>query len=106
MKRTKKMTQNLVAIAKQLPREHYAAQSAVVLEGSKVIERGILELDNQGIDPEAKYTQYIPLYYDKNHIRRIKRAFDSNGVEGVTKYVLPYVKEELRETYSENLKEV
>lgn len=95
-----------MAIAKQLPREQYASQSAVVLDGAKVIECGTKEVDGLPVDPDAKYTQYTPLYNDKNHVRRIKRAFDSNGVEGVTKYVLPYVKEELWETYSEKLKEV
>ena len=95
-----------MAIAKQLPREQYASQSAVVLDGAKVIECGTKEVEGCPVDPEAKYTQFIPLFNDKNHFRRIKRAFDSNGAEGVQKYLSPYVKEELRETYNEKLRDV
>lgn len=43
---------------------------------------------------------------DKNHFRRMKRAFDSNGVEGVKKYVEPYIKKELRQLYFDKLQEV
>jgi hypothetical protein len=79
MKRTKKITQTLMAIAKQLPREQYSDFNAF---------RGTVSTG------------------DKNHFRRIKRAFDSNGAEGVQKYLSPYVKEELRETYNEKLRDV
>ncbi len=81
MKRTKRITQNLLAIARQLPDEKYLYNS-MAFRGSQLMER------------------------DKNHFRRMKRAFDSNGVEGVKKYVEPYIKKELRQLYFDKLQEV
>ena len=96
MKRTKNTDKLLLAISKQLPREQYASQSAIILTGSEMIESGQKVVEMQQVVSDEKYIQYLPLNKDKNHYRRMKRAFDSNGIVGIKNYLLPYLKNEYR----------
>jgi len=97
MKPTKKTTRILLAISKNLPKESYVSRTAVILSGEELIESGQKEVENVAVDPEKEYIQEIPLYNEKNHFRRLKRAYASGGLKAVKNYLNPYVKEEFRE---------
>lgn len=91
MKRTKKITKNILWLSNQLPKEQYSSRSAVILEGKEIIESGQKEIEKQPVVPDKKYIQYIPLYKDVCHFRRLKRAYDSNGFEGMINYLSQYL---------------
>ena len=95
MKRTKKITKSLRAIAKQLPRQEYTFAGCISEKGDDIIQRGITkDSDGLPIMPHKSYVKKIPLQRNANHERRIRSAFDSNGFEGVKAYLKAYVKPE------------
>jgi hypothetical protein len=97
MKRTKKITQALRAIAKQLPRQEYTFAGRISENGHDIIQRGITkDEDGLPIMPHKSYVKKIPLQRAANHQRRIRSAFDSNGFEGVKAYLKAYIKPELQ----------
>lgn len=103
MKATKKTTRILLAISKNLPKEQYASKTAVILSGHELIASGQNEVESIPVDPKMEYLQEIPLYNEKNHFRRMKRAYASGGVSAVKKYLNPYVKEEYRQRLFDRL---
>ena len=92
-----------MAISKNLPKEDYVINSAVILTGEQLIESGQKEVSNTKVDPEKEYVQYVPMYNQKNHFRRLKRAYASGGLAGVKKYLSPYVKAEFKTKLFEGL---
>ena len=44
----------------------------------------------------GKITRKIPVIVQKKHLRRIRRAYNRSGIEGVVHYVKPYMVDEHR----------
>lgn len=99
MRRTKKITHFLKAIAKELPAERYASRNSVVLTGEEILQSGQTESKGEPIDPKQKYIQEVPLIIGKNHFRRLKRSYDSAGFPGVKTYLKAYVRPELQNEF-------
>jgi hypothetical protein len=104
MKRTKKITKQLEAIAKGMPRQEYVSYGTLVEKGCDLIQKGIMEDgDKKPILTHKEYLKKIPVKNEVNHFNRLKSAFDSNGIEGVKKYVKPLLKPELQAEFFERL---
>jgi hypothetical protein len=104
MKRTKKITAALKAIASGLPRQEYQYLGIQVEKGENLIQRGVLEDgDKKPVLAHKEYLKKIPLTNEVNHINRMKSAFDSGGVEAVKKYLIPFVKPERRAEFFDRL---
>lgn len=105
MKRTKKITEYLRAIAKDLPRKEYTYAGKLSEKGDDIIQRGITkDADGLSVMPHKSYQKKIPLKREANHERRMRSAFDSNGFEGVKAYLKAYVKPELQVEFFTKLK--
>ena len=46
-----------------------------------------MKLANQKVVEGEDYTMKIPVYYEVNHFRRLKRSFVKQGAEGVYDYL-------------------
>lgn len=97
MKRTKKVTAALKAIAKGLPKQEYTYYDTLSESGADLIQRGITEdSDKKPILTHKTYMRRIPVKGEINHENRVKSAYDSGGVEAVKKYLHPFVKPEVQ----------
>jgi hypothetical protein len=104
MKRTKKITRVLLAIAKTLPEQKYQSRGQQEQSGFDLIKQGIKEDgDKKPIKPDQKYERSIPLENSVNHFNRMKSAFDANGKIGVKHYLKPLLKPELEAEFFANL---
>lgn len=84
-KKFKKMLQRLAetmpTIMEQTHEEH-------VVNGSELISQGHVDNGKGGkIIPEKSYKQKMPVLIARNHINHLKRAYKSNGRDGVSSYV-------------------
>jgi hypothetical protein len=104
MKRTKKITAALKAIAKVLPRQEYQYLGTQIEKGIDLIQRGIVE-DGEKLPvlPHKEYVKKIPIKNEVNHINRMKSAFDAGGIEAVKKYLIPFVKAERQGEFFDRL---
>jgi hypothetical protein len=97
MKRTKKITEYLRAIAKDLPRAEYTFHGKISEKGDDIIQRGITkDADGLPIMPHKSYQKKIPFQRQANHENRLKSAYDGNGFQGVKHYLKAFVKPELQ----------
>lgn len=104
MKRTKKITAALKAIATGLPKQEYQYLATQKEEGADLIQRGITEDGNKKpVLPHKSYLKKIPLKNEVNHINRLKSAYDAGGLEAVKKYLLPFVKPEVQVEFFDKL---
>lgn len=104
MKRTKKVTEYLKAIAKDLPRQEYTFAGQLSEKGHDIIQRGISsDANGQPILPHKSYVKDIPLNRQANHQRRLRSAYDGNGFQGVKHYLKAFVKPELQGEFFEKL---
>jgi len=95
MKRTKKITQTLLEISKNLPRQKYQSVGKLTESGHDLIQRGMIhDGDNIPILPHKNYIKSIPIENEVNHFNRLKSAFDSNGKIGVKAYLKKLIKPE------------
>jgi len=77
LKALKSLAANLPAINRSSHEEHH-------LKGSEILSWGtVREIDGKPIDPEKTYLYNYPVLMVQNNARRIKRAFLSNGPEGI-----------------------
>lgn len=104
MKRTKKITATLKAIAKGMPKQEYVYRGTVLEKGEDIIQRGIKEDgDKKPILPHKEYRKSIAISNAVNHTNRLKSAWDANGLEGVKAYVKPFIKPELQGEFFDRL---
>lgn len=97
MKRTKKITQAIKAIASGMPKQEYQYLKTQEEKGEVLIKRGITETsDKKAIDPDKVYVKKVPVNNPVNHINRMKSAFDADGVRGLKNYLKPFIKVELQ----------
>ena len=95
MKRTKKTTQTLLEISKNLPRQKYQSVGKMTESGHDLIQRGMIhDGDNIPILPHKNYIKSILVENEVNHFNRLKSAFDSNGKIGVKAYLKKLIKPE------------
>lgn len=104
MKRTKKITKNIEFLAKQLPRQQYTSNNAIICKGSDLIAKGTDAVEGKEVDPDKKYIQHGKIQNDVCHFRRLKRAYDANGFEGLKNYLTPFVKHTQREQFFAQIK--
>lgn len=80
---TAKAMDKLKQIAKNLPPIPY--QKKVTEKGKSLIRRGIYKnRDGADINPKATYTSFVTENTD--HLERLKKIYQEQGDEGVTKY--------------------
>jgi predicted ABC-class ATPase len=104
MKRTKKITEALKAIASGLPKQEYHYLATQKENGADLIQRGILEDgDKKPVLPNKDYLKKIAIKNEVNHINRMKSAYDAGGVEAVKKYLRPFLKPELQVDFFDRL---
>jgi hypothetical protein len=105
MKRTKRITLILKAIAKDLPKKNYEFETTLKVKGEEIVKKGVAtDADNKSIDESKIYTTKAKVSRLVNHQNRLKSAFDANGFQGVKAYMAPFIKEELRSEFFAKLK--
>lgn len=57
------------------------------VKGEELIKRGILEVDGKQVDPRRYYINEIEFTMDTNHLKMLKRAYDTGGDLAVNQYV-------------------
>lgn len=72
-------------LANKLPDQYEQEYCRVTMTGEEIHLSG-LEDNNYPMD-DTKYILKIPIYIPVNHDRRLRRAFQQNGVAGIQKYV-------------------
>lgn len=97
MKRTKKITRAIKAIATGMPKHEYQYFKTEEVKGEHLIKKGITETsDHTPIKEDKTYSRKVPVKNEVNHINRMKSAFDADGVRGVKNYLKPFIKQELQ----------
>jgi len=91
------LSEKLTELAEMLPHENYVSTTREKIKGSDLLLSGVKEVDGKAIDKEKTYLIHNPLLQQKNHKRRLLRAFKSAGFDGVEKYVARYVAKDRRE---------
>lgn len=104
MKRTKKVTETLKAIAEMLPKKEYTYYDTLSEKGEDLIQRGVKEdSDNLPILPHKQYVRKIPVTGEINHANRLKSSWDAGGLESVKKYIGPLLKPEKQGEFFDRL---
>lgn len=104
MKRTKKITETIKAIADILPKQEYTYYDTLLESGADLIQRGEKEdADKKPILPHKQYIRKIPVKGEINHNNRLKSAWDANGLEGVKSYIKPLLKTEKQTEFFDRL---
>jgi len=58
-----------------------------IMTGAEILEMGtITEIDGKPVNPVLKYTMPMPVQLYWNHVRRMKKAYQKEGYEGIKKY--------------------
>lgn len=84
----KAMTKIINRIADQLPviMQHCSELHHVL--GEDLIAQGETKLTNgETILATKKYTQYMPVMIAMNHRRRLRKAYEENGGDGIAAYI-------------------
>ena len=76
-----------------LPSLSYATSEQQEITGEDLLLAGHKEVAGKAIDKEKSYLWQAPVYNEANHYRRMKRAFEALGVDGIKNYLKPFVKE-------------
>ncbi len=104
MKRTKKITATLKAISNGLPGQNYSYHGRISEKGDQILQRGV-DKDGDGLPvlPNKEYIRSVAMERKVNHFRRLKSAFDSNGLEGIKNYLGQFLKPEKKKEYFKEL---
>ena len=108
-------TEDLIKrICSNLPESHYQAIEKRTMKGKDLKlsdEKEIrAQLNKMGkdLEDEKDYTIKVPFYNTINHKRRLRKAFQQKGMDGILEYVEPFTKRaserNLRHFVLENLK--
>jgi len=81
----------LRAIAGMLPPMSYETRETQSIKGEDLLLSGHKEVEGKPIEAEREYFMRVPVYNEANHYRRLKRAFQANGREGVKAYLRVFV---------------
>ncbi|MCK5614235.1 hypothetical protein KAR91_70875 [Candidatus Pacearchaeota archaeon] len=79
-------------IAKALPGQSQASNINSIVSGEDAILAGTNEIEGKEVDPEKEYMIPNRLIMPVDHIKRIKRAFKSNGKNGIIEYCEKFLK--------------
>ena len=89
----KTIQKKIKAISKLLPANAYQVNEKVEIIGQDLLLSGHKKVNGEKVDPEKMYLMDMPVYFEKNHYRRFKKAFQKSGSEGVKKYLKGFVKD-------------
>lgn len=73
--------------ADQLPVVMHQTHEVHIMTGKDLLEMGYVERDGKKIVPDEDYRYNAPVQVAANHFRRLKRAWYSNGEQGVLAYI-------------------
>lgn len=83
-------------IANNLPNQGQVSNINTLITGNDIFEDILLggrsEVEGKGIDPDKEYIIPNILVMPVDHIKRIKRAFKSNGKTGIIEYCKRFLK--------------
>lgn len=77
----------LKELASRLPQVMHETKEQRLVTGQELIDMGMVPSNGVPYIPTEKYLQELPVQIAANHYRRMKRAYNSNGQEGVQKYI-------------------
>lgn len=60
---------------------HYVLGEDLIAQGERTLTNG------EKIIPAKKYSQYMPVMIAMNHRRRLRKAFEDNGGDGIAAYI-------------------
>jgi len=90
----KKIIQELAKLAKMLPAENYHSNSPSKMLGSEILLTGLKVPPNIKLEDDKEYIINVPLLREKNHKRRLIRAYKSEGLKGVEMYLSKYIRKD------------
>jgi hypothetical protein len=93
-------------VCMQLPVDGYSVKDTCKVSGEDVLLSNTNEINGEEVDPEKEYLMNIPRYHSVNHKRRMKRAFKTNGLDGLISYLKKYTKPELHADMSQTVRRV
>lgn len=95
-KLTKDTEKALKVLAGKLPKHEYYAYKYEQVTGKQILkDNPDAKLEDGGkINPNGKYVRRKPIKRLYDHEKRLKNAFKRAGMEGVEKYIQPYIKKE------------
>lgn len=79
-------------IANNLPNQGQASNINSVVSGEDAILAGTNEIEGKEVDPDKDYIIGNRLIMPVDHRARIKRAFKSNGKNGIIEYCKKFLK--------------
>ena len=79
-------------IAKNLPNQGQASNINSIVSGEDAILAGTTEIAGKEVDPDKEYLIGNRLIMAVDHIARLKRAFKSNGKNGLIEYCKKFMK--------------
>ncbi len=79
-------------IANNLPNQGQVSNINSVVSGEDAILAGTDEIEGKEVDPDKNYVIGNHLIMPVDHIKRIKRAFKSNGKNGIIEYCKKFLK--------------
>lgn len=100
------LTEKLVELACMLPHESYVSTTRERMKGSELLLTGVKEVEGKPIEKEKTYLIHNPLLQEKNHKRRLIRAYRKSGFEGVERYLARYVAKDRREVLDNVMKQL
>jgi hypothetical protein len=90
----KKSLTIISVIAETMQSDSYAFYEKQTISGEDVLLTNTHELNGQQVVKEKDYQISVPVFNQVNHKRRLKRAYESDGLEGLMNYCKKYLKEE------------
>ncbi len=85
MKATKGTLNEIIDISRKLPERFDVSYQNCLISGRDIFLSG---LEMNGIEPnEEEHLIKMPMYMLVNHKRRMIRAFNSNGLDGLKSYI-------------------
>lgn len=79
------------AIAGILPSQKYPTVETVEISGADLLLSGQTQVEGKEINPDKTYHMRSPVYNEANHYRRMKRAFEKHGADGISAYLKLFV---------------
>lgn len=76
-----------------LPVGNYATYESQEITGEDLLLTDTKEVDGKPIEPDKTYSFKSPVIHEKNHYRRLKRAYIKRGKEGIKAYLKIYMKD-------------
>lgn len=96
---TNDIKKELRRIAGQLPTDSYTVIEKTKMTGAE-LKLSAYDEDEKykgEFEDEGEYMVPVPAMYEKNHYRRLRRAFQKGSIPGVQDYVFPYFVKRQRE---------